>query len=328
MEQRPLVTVLVCTYNRSALLRHTLLELIKQEADFPFDILVVDNNSNDDTRQVVEEIRRICPVPLGYCLEREQGIVYARNRGAKEARGEYIAYIDDDAVPGRDWLKNIVNAFESQIPKPACVVGKVELEWEKGRSKWFPKIYETMLGKYDFGNEPKFLGEEDYLITVNATFDKKTFFSIGKFKPYLGRRGKCLLSGEDNDIFHRLYKAGVKIYYNPNQLVYHFVPKERQKVSWLIKRVFWDGATQVLLDMEEKVFSKISLVQRILYDGKIALKNFIISLCFCIFMKKGEQLRHFLEGILKIGRVYMEFLFIFSSHYKKIWQSSKIIHQV
>ncbi|MBU2102298.1 MAG: glycosyltransferase family 2 protein, partial [Candidatus Omnitrophica bacterium] len=217
MEQDVLTTIIICTYNRSMFLERLLKELAAQKADFCFDILVVDNNSSDATRDVVGTVRKETQVAITYCLEKQQGIAYARNRGAYEACGKYIAYIDDDALPGPEWLTQIVQVFTTVQPSPACVVGKVELAWEGARRKQFPVEYETIVGKYDFGNEPCYLGADDYLITVNAAFHKEFFLRTGGFRTYLGRKGTCLLSGEDNDMYHRLYASGAKIYYNPKQ---------------------------------------------------------------------------------------------------------------
>ncbi|MDD5194866.1 MAG: hypothetical protein PHQ96_04210, partial [Candidatus Omnitrophica bacterium] len=134
---------------------------------------------------------------------------------------------------------------------------------------------------------------------------KEMFMKLGEFKTCLGRRGKCLLSGEDNEMYNRIFNAGVKIYYNPKQLVYHLVSRKRQKLSWLAKRFFWEGVTQVLLDAKEQ---RIFQPCRILFDAKSALKNFIKAFYFIIIMKKDKQMKYFLEGMLKLGRVYLECL--------------------
>ncbi|MDD5194121.1 MAG: glycosyltransferase, partial [Candidatus Omnitrophica bacterium] len=158
MEGNPDITVIVCTYNRSLSLKRTLFALIKQEPVISFDIIVVDNNSCDDTTSVAEEISKKSPIPLRYYREEKQGVAHARNRGAHEAKGRYIAYIDDDVVPDKNWLKSLVDCLESQNPKPSCIVGKIELVWEGHKPDWFPEEYETILGRYDFGNQPKYLG--------------------------------------------------------------------------------------------------------------------------------------------------------------------------
>ncbi|MDD5584107.1 MAG: glycosyltransferase [Candidatus Omnitrophica bacterium] len=305
MTFEPLITVIVCTYNRCASLTHTLDALIRQEAYYPFDIIVVDNNSHDATKDVVEEIGKAAQMPIMYYVEQQQGIAYARNRGANEAKGKYIAYIDDDAIPDKDWLTQIVWAFTTLKPSPVCVVGRVELTWENGRSRRFPAEYETIVGKYDFGNESCYLGEDDYLITMNAAFHKELFLRTGGFRTYLGRKGDCLLSGEDNDMYHRLYKSGVKIYYNPKQIIYHFVPRSRQRLTWLAKRIFWDGVTQVYLDFGNEHGHSIPLFRKALYDMKC-------SLCYCgkgllyLLLKRGQASVNFLESIRKLGRAITE----------------------
>jgi glycosyltransferase involved in cell wall biosynthesis len=102
-------SVIICTYNRSGSLERTLASLARMELrdSADWELLVVDNNSKDDTRVVVDGFTRASGVNCRYIFEKEQGLSHARNRGIREAKGEIIAFTDDDVLLDRHWLKNI-----------------------------------------------------------------------------------------------------------------------------------------------------------------------------------------------------------------------------
>jgi glycosyltransferase involved in cell wall biosynthesis len=246
------ITVAVCTYNRSSVLPRALDSLLMQTLSVDhFEILVVDNGSSDDTAEVVSvyrsRVRR-----LRYVRESRPGIAHARNRAIEEAQGTLLAFLDDDAWAEQEWL---VQLCEPSNPDsrdrrgdPACTVGPVLLEWEGVRPAWFPEHSETLLCRYDMGPAPRLLGSADYLLTTNVLFHRPTLQALGGFRPYLGRRRGRPLGGEDNDIFRRLINSGQHVYYQPTAKVHHGVPSGRQTRRYFLHRLFWDGASQPLLD--------------------------------------------------------------------------------
>lgn len=239
-------TIAVCTRNRATLLARTLVALQSQIDDHPaIELLVVDNGSTDNTAQIVRELAHERS-NIRYILESKLGIAEARNRAAQEGQGIWLIYVDDDAVPLPGWFEAMQNAIQAR--RPVCVIGKVDLEWEDERARWFPPKYETLLSRYDLGEIGHFVERGGYLLTTNAAFDRAQLLALGSFRTDLGHRGKNLLGGEDNDMFNRLIDASCRIWYEPEAVVMHWVPRERQTRRWLIRRVFWDGATQPLLD--------------------------------------------------------------------------------
>jgi len=247
----PDVSVAVCTYNRASLLPRALDSLLAQEVNsHQFEIVVVDNNSIDGTHDAVAHYQAQRS-DVQYVVEPQLGIAHARNRALREATGEYIAFLDDDAWAEPTWIENLLKPVRTLQPAPACVVGSVLLEWEGGRPNWFPKRYEALLCAYDMGPSPRFLDENGYLLTTNVLFHRQTLLDLGGFRPYLGRKGKRPLGGEDNDVYQRLIGTGHTIYYQPQARVHHGVPKERQTRRYLIRRVFWDGASQPLMALSQ-----------------------------------------------------------------------------
>ncbi len=240
-------TIAICTRNRASLIGRTL-DALQAQIDtdalhHQIEIIVVDNASTDSTAQLVR--RR---PTIRYIQETRLGIAWARNRAAREGQGDWLIYVDDDAVPVPDWLAHMRRCIEQLKPAPQCVIGKVALEWEGGRAAWFPTAYETLLSRYDLGEEGHFVEEGGYLLTTNAAFNRQHLLDLGGFRTDLGHRGNSLLGGEDNDIFNRLIKSSSRIWYEPQATVSHWVPRVRQTRRWLFQRVFWEGATQPLLD--------------------------------------------------------------------------------
>jgi glycosyltransferase involved in cell wall biosynthesis len=243
-----MLSVAICTYNRAVLLNRVLDSLANQTAsNYEVEILIVDNGSTDETNQVVNQ-RTALDARIRYVVEREPGIAHARNRALTEARGEYLAFIDDDAWADADWLENLLAPIQSVSPAPECVVGPVSLVWEGNRPDWFPDRFESLLCRYEMGNAPRFLDADGYLLTTNSLFHRETLLRLGGMRTDLGHKRKSLLGGEDNDIFKRLIANGHRVYYQPSAHVNHPVPKERQTHRFLLRRLFWDGASQPLFE--------------------------------------------------------------------------------
>jgi len=244
-----MLSVAICTYNRAALLNRVLDSLANQTpADVEVEILIVDNGSTDKTRELVNERQKL-DSRIRYVVESEPGIAHARNRAMTEAGGKYLAFIDDDAWAEPHWLENLLAPMRSITPRPECVVGPVSLVWEGVRPDWFPDRFESLLCRYQMGDVPRFLGADGYLLTTNSLFHRETLLKLGGMRTDLGHKRKALIGGEDNDIFNRLIANGHRVYYQPAAQVNHPVPKERQTRRFLLRRLFWDGASQPLFEL-------------------------------------------------------------------------------
>jgi len=241
-----LITVIVPTHNRCESLKDTLSSLLEQACDnnFDYEIIVVDNNSKDKTREVVEEYKAKFKKKLRYIFERKQGVSSARNRGIKEARGEIIAFTDDDCIVDKYWLVNIWNCFR----KYNCdaVGGRVLPLYPKNTPKWIVANKDILSGPipyHDYGEETKIYVRDRTkfrmrpFIGANMAFRKKCFNENGYFLINLGP-GRGIM-GEDSEFFGRLERNNVSIYYCGESIVYHKIEKERLKwryiADWFIK---------------------------------------------------------------------------------------------
>ncbi len=247
MLSAPKISVVIATHNRADLVSVALGSLAQQTlpAD-EFEVIVVDNASTDHTAAVVQKMSVAIP-QLKYVLETRLGLSWARNAGLEAAKSPYIAYLDDDARAEPIWLEALLAVFNQAIPPPACIGGPVFLNWG-GLPKTVPARYWTLLSYVNYGDGDRPLSEKEYLVGANMAFDRQALASVGGFSTQLGRQGSKLLSGEEAQVVSRIRQAGGSIYYAGKAAVWHIVQPDRVRPSWLWRRIFWDGASQPVLD--------------------------------------------------------------------------------
>ena len=240
-------TVLICTYNRASYLASTLDSLARTPANpgFRWDVLVVDNNSSDDTRRVVESRASAWPVPLRYLFEGRQGKSNALNAGMEAAPATIIVFTDDDVRVGPEWLAAAVRPLleRSDIDYTG---GPVRPIWEAPPPAWLdPKgnLGGTIAVK-DHGAEPFLF--EDRLKTplgVNMAVRRSLIEVIGGFRPDLGRNGKALLGQEQAEFFYRSRQSGAQGLYVPPMVLDHVVPASRLTRSYFRRWWYWKGVS-------------------------------------------------------------------------------------
>jgi glycosyltransferase involved in cell wall biosynthesis len=224
MANEPLLaSVIVATYNRARQLERALESLVRQRVDrFTYEILVVDNNSTDDTSEVVRRIARRYPdARIEYLFVREQGVSHARNAGIVHARAPLIAFIDDDVEAADDWLARMVGAF-AEHPEVACVGGQVRPRWTTGRPSWLTEDHFGPLALQTW-SRPFLLSRaaaERCLATENFGCRRAVFEEVGLFSAAFPR-------GEDREFQLRLWQAGKCGLYDPGIKVSVSVPTER-----------------------------------------------------------------------------------------------------
>lgn len=254
------LTVLICTYNRAGLLEETLKALAGaiRPPECDVDVVVVDNNSTDATRTVVERAAAAGPWPVQYTLETSQGKSYALNRGLAMARGDVLALTDDDVLPAADWLLRIVQRFRTQ--DLVFVFGKVLPRWEappppemlttSARDIWGP------LALIDYGDEPMAYDRETFgvrrlPIGANLAILRADVERVGGWRTDLGKVDNSLIAGEDHELCVRLYRADrYRGLYDPSVVVQHFVPASRVTRAYFRRWFYWHGRTMARMSSE------------------------------------------------------------------------------
>ena len=240
------ISVIVCTHNRSAILRQTLLSLSDMELpkDLCWEILVVDNNSTDDTRRVVESLGA-CELPnLRYVFERQQGLSFARNRGIAEAKGEIVTFTDDDVVVAKDWLAEIRKAFQEF--QPACVSGRILLHPDLRLPAWWDRRWNGSLSELDLGDQV-ILDEFGY--GANMSFRRETLAKYGLFRTNLGRTNHAPAMGEETELMFRLRLGEERLVYYPKAIVYHRPSVARLSKKYLRRWFYQYGISLHQIDL-------------------------------------------------------------------------------
>jgi glycosyltransferase involved in cell wall biosynthesis len=230
-------TIVICTHNRSALLRETLEALALCERPGPVDVVVVDNRSTDDTAAVVVALAREYPMPLRVAREERPGKSAALNTGIALAGGDVIVFTDDDAVPDRRWLVELDAAFRAT----GCdwTFGRVVPKWQSAPPAWFGPELNGMFALLDFGDEPFAVTEPRHAFYgVNCAVRRASLEALGPYRSDLGPQSATGGGGDDMDMFFRALAAGQRIQYVPGAVVAHVIPPVRTSKSFHRQRIF------------------------------------------------------------------------------------------
>lgn len=254
-EKRLTLDVIIPTYNRANLLKHTFASLLaaRLPLDLTVQINVVDNNSSDDTSQVVRSYQTRfaqAGLKLHYLFETQQGRSHALNHGIAATKGGLIGLIDDDEEIDPHWFECISAVFKR--PDIDFIGGPCKPRWSQTAPAWLPQGYGAVLGLVEAGPTVQRFGQ-DYsgmLMGGNAVLRREVLERVGLYAPHLGRGSRDLLAGEDQDMSDRLLASGARGEYRPDLVIYHYVPPERLTKRYYRRRVFWNGVSHGLIDRE------------------------------------------------------------------------------
>lgn len=242
------LNLVICTYNNAPLLERTLEAISRQRVarSVEWSVLVVDNNSSDETPRVVDRYMESGSIPyLSYIHEPKQGLNYARLCGIKNTDGKWIAFIDDDCLLEEDW---VARAADFAAAHPACGAfgGRVILDWEKPPRN-FVLNYGFSFAQQDFGSE---VMQPDCLVGAGLVVNREAINKTNWLdKQFLrDREGQKLVSGGDVEIVLRIRSAGYEIWYNPACKLRHFIPARRVEQRYLVDINYGLGICQLHAD--------------------------------------------------------------------------------
>lgn len=238
------VTVIICCHNSSTRLPSALNHLAAQEVprDIPWEVIVVDNASTDDTTgAALRAWPKGAPAPLTVVHEAQIGLIHARHRGFSKAKYEFVSFIDDDNWVGPRWVKLIFEVMAGRSTTGACG-GFVEEVCEINPPWWFEK-YKSEYAAGPQWSEPGDVTEKrGYLwgagLTVRKSVWEKLIFS-GFQSLLTGRRGNSLTAGEDAELCFAIRIAGFQLWYEPRLHLRHFLPARR--LTWRYFRLLYRG---------------------------------------------------------------------------------------
>jgi glycosyltransferase involved in cell wall biosynthesis len=210
----PVITVIICTYNRAYLLTETLPTIFQQNiSNDRFQVLIVNNNSTDNTAEILDGFTNKYNNLL-VIEEKTQGLGYAKNTGMDAATTDWIVYLDDDAKVPNDFVKKALNNINNDNFQ--CF-GGVYLPWYKyGKPKWFHDKYASNKGKLCEFTTLK----EDFISGGIMAIKKTVLHKFGGFPTNLGMRGNQIAYGEETLLQIRMRKSGMEIGYDPNWVIF------------------------------------------------------------------------------------------------------------
>jgi glycosyltransferase involved in cell wall biosynthesis len=238
------VSVVVCTHNRCSELQSALASLAASQvpASIDWEVIVVDNNSTDRTRAVVEEFSCLHIGRFRYIFEPTQGKSWALNRAVREARGDVLAFTDDDVSVDSSWLENLSVPLEDGRYAGSCGRTLPPAGFTPPRWLAIDSPYALApLALFDRGLAPMDLNEAPY--GNNMAYRREVFDRYGGFRTDLGPQlGKdCPQKSEDSEFGRRILAAGERLFYVPSAVLYHAVPPGRLQRKYFLSWV-WDKA--------------------------------------------------------------------------------------
>jgi len=303
----PLITAVICTYNRKNYLRKAVDSLINQTLEKnKYEILIIDNNSNDGTNDLINQnysnIRNI-----RYILETRQGVSHSRNTGWQNSRGKYVAYLDDDGVAKENWLENILSLAESYKNRPfAGTGGHVFPIWEIPLPWWLIPEIQQYYSVFNLANKQFTLTKknERTLPGCNIMYLKSSVEKYGGFNTNLGRKYNNLVSGDETFLNKTLINDGYLLIYEPNIQIKHHVPKSRIRFSWLVRRAFWGGYSNFYMDYLENKFDLKKFLQIFIKSIVNILFNILLIPLSLIFKPRYYFIVYFIRIVSDFGKLY------------------------
>lgn len=240
------ISVIICTCNRIKDLPDAINSVWGQEflSTGEYELIIVDNASTDDTQEYVNGCLKNSPLPMRYVYEGKPGLSGARNTGAEAARGEVLAYLDDDAIASPYWLAEIRKAYQNNEELSAGG-GRILLKWLVERPSWLNRDLESALTCLDLGAAVKSVDRTSLPSGANFSCRKTVWREVGGFSPGL------TLYNDEIFFFTRVLEKGGTILYLPDAIVWHKVNPYRVTRRYFLKRNFMQGEADVLLDVKE-----------------------------------------------------------------------------
>jgi glycosyltransferase involved in cell wall biosynthesis len=311
------VSVIIPTRNRCESLRDAIVSL--QRLNYPngqYEIIVIDNNSTDDTRRVVEECKQQGKKEIIYFKELRDGLHNARHAGARIAKGDIFAYIDDDVLCDPEWLSELTGPYSD--PNVACVGGKILPRYETKEPDW-AKCIPGFLSILDRGSEIQTVNDAG-IWGCNFSVRKSVLYEIGGFHPDAMPWNLIRYRGDgETGLLNKAVEKGYDVVYTPLASVTHIIPNERVRLDYFKKRAFFQGISDSYTEIRNKGglaiqhSSSSGLVittyQRLLaFLRRIRLSGFRCAVYFEIALKCSERGAYYHRSEVLKDKKLLEFI--------------------
>jgi len=283
-ENLPHISVCICTYKRPEYLQRLLVELADQDTGglFTYAIVVAENDALRSAESVVDGFASTSGVPVVYCVEPRQGIALARNQAVRNAHGEFVAFIDDDEFPVKNWLLNLFKTLQEH--KVDGVLGPVKPHFDTQTPQW---VIEG--GFYDRPMHPTGL-VLDWQQCRTGNVLLKSDLLASQEQPF---RPECL-QGEDLDFFQRMTAKGHTFVWCNEAVAYEVVPPSRWKRSFLVRRALFRG----VFSLRNHGLAPMRILQSV-----IAAPAYALALPVAFVLGQGRFMRYVFKLSYHVGRL-------------------------
>lgn len=267
-------SIIIPTYNRSTLLARTLKSVGVATAGTSGEVLVVDNGSTDETAAVVTRTKReFDGLDIRYVFEPAPGLLSGRHRGALEARGDLLVFIDDDIRVGDGWLLAIEKAFAD--PKVQIVGGRYLPEYECTPPDWVEGFWSASpngvrvcpwLSLLDFG-ETAMDVDPTYVWGLGYGIRRRALFELGGFNPdSMPDALQCYQGDGETGLSYKARSRGYRAVYEPQSVIYHFVPCSRMTPKYFERRAYFQGVCDSYTEIRGTAITVAGATKRRRYD--------------------------------------------------------------
>ena len=230
-----MLSIVICSYNRASYITGALDSLYTGNANLnDFEVVFVDNNSTDNSLQIANDWRSAHPHGnFMITSETKQGASYARNTGAKLATGEWLCFMDDDAVAFPDFVQNILKHIAS-YPGRVGFGGRIIPKYIPHEPSWMSYYVSSMVGHFHYSETYTAFKNGKYPLESNMIVRKDVYNKVGGFNEALpGVVGTVRIGGEGKALFYSIMELGYTIYYDPSIVVHHIVETKKLTPTYL-----------------------------------------------------------------------------------------------
>jgi len=255
------VSIIIASYNKKDYILNAIDSLYNQTISKDlYEVIVVDNNSTENIRGTImkylypnrDTVKRF---NFKYLEEENQGSSFARNKGAKFASGELLAFMDDDAIANKDFVERIIKFFNA-FKSADALGGRIIPKYIPLKPKWMSYYVESLVGNFDYSNSFCLFEKGKYPLESNMIVRKESFNEINGFNIKLpGVKGKIRIGGEGKDFFFKLQSLNKKIYYDPQLIVQHVVEISKLNKEYMYRVASGIGRGERVRMLEKGYYS-------------------------------------------------------------------------
>ena len=232
-----ILSIVICSYNRASYISGALDSLYHQSAGLDnFEAIIVDNNSTDNTAEVFKQWRAShANGSFTYLTESKQGASFARNTGAKGAKGQWLCFMDDDAIANSNYVENIIKHIKTK-PEAIGFGGRIIPKYIPSEPEWMSYYVSSLVGNFDYAPTACAFENGKYPLESNMIVKKDIYDSIGGFNTQLpGVVGTLRIGGEGKELFYKILALGHTIYYDPKICVEHVVEVKKLTPEYMYR---------------------------------------------------------------------------------------------